>query len=71
MNDCDLILTITAIACGIINCCSDDDITIMSVAFSQLGDTLETYLTQKQLHEDKQNDIDFALKQLDDSKANE
>lgn len=56
MNDCDLIMTITAIACGIIKCCSDDDITIMAAAFVQLGDTLATYLTQKELRESNQKD---------------
>ena len=71
MNDCDLIVTITAIACGIIKCCSDDDISIMSAAFSQLGDTLATYLTQKELCENKQKNEDCTPKQLTDSKANE
>ncbi|MDF2510291.1 MAG: hypothetical protein K0S04_157 [Herbinix sp.] len=72
MNDCGLIMTITAIACGIIKCCSEDDITIMSAAFSQLGDTLATYLTQKELCESKQKDLDCSPnpKQLTDSISN-
>jgi hypothetical protein len=53
MNDCELITFITAIACGIINCCSEDDISLLSVGFTQLGDTLSTYLTQKELREKK------------------
>ena len=70
MNDCGLIMSITAIACGIIKCCSEDDITILSVAFSQLGDTLATYLTQKELCENKQSDAVGIPKQITDSNAN-
>jgi hypothetical protein len=70
MKDCELIMTITAIACGIIKCCSDDDITIMSAAFSQLGDTLDTYLTQKELCESKQKNVDDGPK-LIGTNANE
>jgi hypothetical protein len=71
MNDCELIMTITAIACGIIKCCSEDDITILSVAFTQLGDTLATYLTQKELCEDKKKEADCSPKQLTDSNTTE
>ncbi len=70
MNDCGLIMSITAIACGIIKCCSEDDITILSVAFSQLGDTLATYLTQKELCENKQTDADGIPRQITDSNSN-
>ena len=63
MNDCDLIMTITAIACGIIKCCSDDDIAIMAAAIIQLGDTLATYLTQKELRESNQKD-EISVPQL-------
>lgn len=70
MNDCGLIMSITAIACGIIKCCSEDDISILSVAFSQLGDTLATYLTQKELCENKQTDAVGIPRQITDSNAN-
>ena len=70
MNDCGLIMSITAIACGIIKCCSEDDISILSVAFSQLGDTLATYLTQKELCENKQMDAVGIPRQITDSNTN-
>ncbi len=54
MNDCSLIFAITGIACGLINCCSDDELSIISAAATQLGDTLDTYLTQKEVCEGRQ-----------------
>lgn len=57
MSDCDLIAFVTTIACGIIKCCDEDEISILSVIFSQLGDTLATYLTQKEIRE-KRNHCD-------------
>jgi len=55
MNDCELITFITAIACGITKCCSEDDISLLAVGFTQLGDTLATYLTQKEIREKNKN----------------
>ena len=49
MSECSLIFAITGIACGLINSCSDDELSIISVAATQLGDTLGTYLTQKEV----------------------
>jgi len=54
MYDCGLITTISGIACALINSCSKDDLAIMSVIFTQLGDTLATYLTQKEICESRQ-----------------
>lgn len=51
MDDCELITLISTIACGITKYCSEDDISIMAVAFNQLGDTLSTYLVQKSIRE--------------------
>ncbi|ROR30589.1 hypothetical protein EDD66_102242 [Mobilisporobacter senegalensis] len=54
MNDCELISYITAIACTIIKCIpDDDDIALMAAGFTQLGDTLATYLTQKSIKDNK------------------
>lgn len=58
MNDCELISCITAVACAIIKCTPDDDVELMAAAFTQLGDTLATYLTQKSLHEKNSNNND-------------
>jgi hypothetical protein len=51
MDECELITLVTAIACTISKCCSDDDISILSVIFTQLGDTLTTVLTKRELCE--------------------
>jgi hypothetical protein len=53
MNDCELISAITAIACAITKCFSEDEISIMSVAFTQLGDTLATVQTQREIRENR------------------
>lgn len=57
MDDCCLITAITGIACAITKYCSDDDISLLSVALSQLGDTLATYLTQKEIRENRISNI--------------
>lgn len=60
MHDCDLISFITAAACAIIKCFSDEELELMAAAFTQLGDTLATYLAQKSFRESRnesKNDI--------------
>jgi len=49
MKSCELVTTITAIACTISNCYSDEEIALMAAAFTQLGDTLTTILAQNQV----------------------
>jgi len=48
MQSCELVASITAIACAISKCYSEDEITVMAAAFTQLGDTLTTILTQNE-----------------------
>ncbi len=55
MQSCELVATITAIACAIANNCSEDEITVLAAAFSQLGDTLETILAQESINNDQKN----------------
>jgi hypothetical protein len=55
MNECELILFISTVACALSKCCSTDDLTILSVAFTQLGDTLTTILTKRQLCDNNTN----------------
>ncbi len=58
MEDCELIVLITTVACAITKCYSEDEINLLAVSFTQLGDTLSTYLVQKSLNNNKkQNDI--------------
>lgn len=42
MNGCELNLTISALACAIAKGKTNDELTILSVFFNQLGDALET-----------------------------
>jgi dolichol kinase len=51
MDECELIAFISTVACAISKCCSTDEITILSVVFTQLGDTLSTILTKRELSE--------------------
>lgn len=51
MLDCELITLISAIACAIIKCNDEDTISILAASLVQLGDTLATYLTQKEIKE--------------------
>lgn len=47
MQSCELVATITAIACAIANTCSEEEVAVLASAFSQLGDTLATILAQE------------------------
>lgn len=47
MNSCNLVVTITGIACTLANCLSDEELGLLSAALSQLGDTLETILANE------------------------
>ncbi|HHX13123.1 MAG TPA: hypothetical protein GX731_09890 [Clostridiales bacterium] len=51
MDECELVIFVSTVACSLAKCCSTDDLTIMSAVFSQLGDTLATILTKRQLCE--------------------
>lgn len=53
MQSCELVATITAIACAIANNCSEEEIAVLSSAFNQLGDTLGTIVAQENLNEQK------------------
>jgi hypothetical protein len=49
MDECELITFISATACAISKCCSTDELTILAVVFTQLGDTLATILAKRDL----------------------
>jgi hypothetical protein len=53
MDECELIALVTSVACAISKSCSDDDISVLSVVFCQLGDTLQTVLTQREIRNNK------------------
>lgn len=49
MKSCDLVAFVTAVACNMANCYTNDELTLLSAIFSQLGDTLATILTNEEL----------------------
>lgn len=55
MDDCDFVALITATACALSKCCTEDEISILAVGFTQLGDTLTTLITQRQIRENITN----------------
>lgn len=63
MDECELISLVTAVACSISKCCSDDDISILAVVFTQLGDTLQTVLTKREQKESRKAQEDCSEKQ--------
>jgi len=49
MNSCELVTTISTIAIALSKQCSTDELSILSAAFSQLGDTLATIVTHDEI----------------------
>lgn len=49
MNACELTATITALANALACRLSDDELTLLGVVLTQLGDTLSTIVTQRGL----------------------
>ncbi len=75
MDECELITLISLVSCSISKCCSTDEISLLAVVFTQLGDTLATILTKRELNEkctntdtDKKSDCsDFTTDNDNDS----
>lgn len=42
LSSCELVTLVTAIACNIANCYSEEEVELFAVVFAQLGDTLAT-----------------------------
>lgn len=47
MNSCEIVTTITAIACALSESCSEEELELISAALTQLADTLSTILVVK------------------------
>jgi hypothetical protein len=58
MDECELIALVTAAACGISKCCSDNELAILSAVFTQLGDTLATVLACREQKEPAEGKTD-------------
>lgn len=55
MDECDLIVLISAIACTLSKCCTTEELSLLAVTFTQLGDTLSTVITKRELNEKQMN----------------
>lgn len=55
MQSCELLMSISALACCIAKNCSDEEISLLSSVFSQLGESLSTIETQNALYASKTN----------------
>ncbi len=66
--ECELVILISTIACAISKCSTDDEISLLSVIFSQLGDTLSTIITKREIDEKRNNNdktIDSSCNKTD------
>jgi hypothetical protein len=64
MKSCELVTFVTAVACNMASCYTEDELTMLSAVFTQLGDTLATILTNESM-------IDSAKEDLQTSSNNE
>lgn len=70
MQSCELVVTITAIACTIFKSCSEQEVAVMASAFSQLGDTLATMLAQEEACGNKNNEVPNSNNNVDSNGNN-
>jgi len=56
LDECELVLFISGIACGISKCYDNDELALMASVFSQLGDTLATIAAKRDLCSSKDSD---------------
>ncbi|NLL72913.1 MAG: hypothetical protein GX237_05240 [Clostridiales bacterium] len=55
MDECELVALISTLACSISKCYSNDDISLLAAALTQLGDTLATIVTKRELSDKPNN----------------
>ncbi|HHU70988.1 MAG TPA: hypothetical protein GXZ21_03010 [Clostridiales bacterium] len=68
MDECELVIFISTVACSLAKCCSAEELTILSAIFTQLGDSLATILTKRELCEAATtNNVISTLKDDNDS----
>lgn len=49
MDECELIILVSTVACTLSNCYSAEELSVLSSVFNQLGDTLATILAKREL----------------------
>ena len=55
MEECELIVMISTLACAISKCCTDDELSLLSAVLTQLGDTLATIIISRELADKRVN----------------
>lgn len=59
MRSCELVASITALACKITECYLEEEVALLAAIFTQLGDTLGTILAHSDLSDtNNKNDTD-------------
>lgn len=48
MNSCELVTFISSVSCAIANACTQEEISLLSAVFTQLGDSLATILANQE-----------------------
>lgn len=56
MNECELVIFISSFACALSKCLSSDELSLLAAAFTQLGDTIATILTQREICDNSKDD---------------
>ena len=64
MQSCDLVMSISAIACCIAKNCSDEEISLLAAVFSQLGDCLATIEAQSAVCTSKTNSASHSSENI-------
>ena len=55
LDECELVIFISTLACAVSKCYTDDEITLMAALFNQLGDTLSSIIAKRSLCVDQSN----------------
>lgn len=58
MDECEFVVLISTLACSISKCYSNDEIALLAAILTQLGDTLATIVTKKELSDKPTNNND-------------
>lgn len=69
MQSCELVASITAIACAISKTTTKEEIAVLVSAFNQLSNTLATILLQEEFLS-KSNDLNFDNKSCKENASN-
>lgn len=49
LDECELVTFISAVACAMAKCYTDDELSMLSAIFTQLGDSLATILARRDI----------------------